>query len=116
MCTLTAAACGSSPEAKSSSVTECSAQAKPASDKVSAEIDANRACKVDDDCMSIAVSSSCFDHCSSAIAKSGRAAVEKALDDVSANECKAFADAGCKVIIPPCEPPSPPVCRDGKCS
>ena len=116
MCTLTAAACGSSPEAKSSSVTECSAQAKPASDKVRAVIDANLACKVDDDCMTLAVSSSCFDQCTSAIAKSGRAAVDKALADVSANECKAFADAGCKVVIPPCAPPSPPVCRDGKCS
>ena len=113
---LVAVACGSSPEAKSSGVTECSAHAKPASDKVRAVIDANLGCTVDDDCMTIAVSSACFDQCSSTVAKSGRAAVEKALADVSTNECKAFADAGCKVIIPPCAPPSAPVCRAGKCS
>jgi hypothetical protein len=112
---LAGAACGASPEAKSSSATECSAQAKPASDKVRAVIEANLACTADGDCMDIAVSSACFDQCSIAIAKSGQAAVEKALSDVSANECKAFTDAGCKVIIPPCAPPSPPACREGKC-
>lgn len=115
VCSLAGAACGSSPEAKTSTVTECSAQAKPASDKVRAVIDANLACKVDDDCMTLAISSSCFDQCSTTVAKSGQAAVEKALSDVSANECKAFTDAGCKVIIPPCAPPAPPACREGKC-
>ena len=109
-------ACGSSPEAKSSTVTECSAHAKPASDKVRAAVEANLACNTDDDCMSLGISTACFDQCTSAIAKSGRAAVEKALSEVSTNECKAFTDAGCKVIIPPCAPPSPPACREGKCS
>jgi hypothetical protein len=107
--------CGSSNEPKNPSVNDCSQLAKPASDKVLSVIEANRACSVDADCMTIALNSACFDQCSASIASSGRDAVDQALAGVGPNECKDFTAAGCKVIAPPCEPPMPPKCTAGKC-
>lgn len=103
-------------EARTPNVTECAQQATPARDKVNAAVEAHRTCSVDDDCMTIEVRSSCFDACTTSIAKSGQAAVEQAMSSAGQDECQAFAAAGCKVIVPPCAPPSPPVCREGKCS
>jgi hypothetical protein len=116
-------ACGSSNEAKNAgtndtktlSVAECSDLTKPARDRVEAAVEQNRACNVDADCVAVGASSACFDACSRSVAKSGEAAVEQAKSAASASDCKAFSDAGCKVIIPPCMPPTAPVCRGGKC-
>ena len=115
--TLSFVACAASGgDARTPTVTECAQQAKPASDKVNAAIEANQTCSADADCMTIAVHSTCFDACTTPIAKSGQAAVEQAISSVSQDECQAFAAVGCKVIIPPCAPPMAPVCREGKCS
>ncbi|MBN9164926.1 MAG: hypothetical protein BGO98_20965 [Myxococcales bacterium 68-20] len=114
---LTVIACSpSGSEARTPTVTECGEQATPARDKVNAAIEANRTCSVDADCMTIEVRSTCFDACTTSIAKSGQAAVEQAMSSASQDECQAFAAAGCKLIIPPCMGPVPPVCREGKCS
>lgn len=115
--TLTVIACSpSGGEARTPTVTECGQQATPARDKVNAAVEAHRTCSVDADCMTIEVRTTCFDACTTSIAKSGQAAVEQAMSSASQDECQAFAAAGCKMIIPPCAPPSPPVCREGKCT
>ena len=94
----------------------CTAKAIPASDKVMAVIAANSTCSTAADCTTVDFSTSCFDSCTRAVATSGRAAVEEAKASASANECQAFADAGCTAEHPPCEAPLAPTCVAGKCT
>lgn len=115
---LSVVACGGAQEPKktpSSSTAECSQQATPAHDKVNEAIAANQDCTTDADCVSIAVATSCFDACTTSVTTSSQAAVEQAMKTASDVECKAFVDAGCKVIAPPCAPPKPAACRSNRC-
>ena len=112
---VAACAASSGGEPKSPTVTECGEHAKPARDKVDEAIAANLACSSDDDCQILHIHTACFDACVRAVAKSGREAIEQAMSSASDAECKAFAASGCKLIAPPCAPPEPPACRDGKC-
>lgn len=115
---LAVVACGGAQEQKkapSSTTAECSQQATPAHDKVNEAIAANQDCTTDADCVSIAVATSCFDACTTSVTTSSQAAVEQAMKTASDVECKAFVDAGCKVIAPPCASPKPAACRSGRC-
>jgi hypothetical protein len=53
--------------------------------------------------------------CSRAVAASGVPEVEAALASADADGCEPFIAGGCKLIVPPCVPPTPPVCRAGSC-
>src|SRR5689334_12402219 len=94
----------------SSDQSDCDAFTEQAVGQVVAVIDANRACVADADCVTIGVSSTCFDICSQAVNTAGVAKVDMAVTEVEAGACKGFKDDGCKLIIPPCAPPESPVC------
>ncbi len=94
----------------------CSGHVEAARDKLTAVIDANRACTSDADCSDVGLGAACFDSCSRPIATSGKAALEAAVAAVNAADCKAYQDDGCPApISPPCAPPGPPACQEGKC-
>ena len=81
-------------------------------------LDANQACKVASDCISMQFSASCFQACDRLVATSGVAAVEAAIATVEGAQCKAHRDGGCVLIQPPCAPRPPPpyVCTAGVCA
>jgi hypothetical protein len=116
------AACGgttsSSPAADGggTSGSTCADLAASAAKDVGAVIDAHRSCTQASDCTSVELSASCFDSCTRAIRKDGAAAFKAAQDEADAMQCAQFKSQGCKVTIPPCEPPTPPTCQSGVCS
>lgn len=93
----------------------CEEPANAARNELAAVIRANTACKVDADCTLARLAASCFDSCVEAVAVSGRAAVDAARARADAVQCKPFHERGCKLIAPPCAPPSPPGCVAGVC-
>lgn len=78
-------------------------------------MDANRTCSADADCTFVGRATSCFDSCTGVVAKSGMPAVDQAKASAEATECKAFKAGGCKRVVPPCAPPLPPTCHEGRC-
>ncbi len=109
-----AAACGSSepPPAKGD---DCEVTRAAASHMLSAVAGDNQRCATDADCVVVPISASCFDGCTVSVNQTGKGALDRALTPVEAGPCKAFSNAGCTKVIPPCAPPSPPVCREGLC-
>ena len=93
----------------------CSDLATSARSTVEKAIAANDACKQDADCIDVALSASCFDSCGRAVNASGKAAVDAARAKADAEHCATFKQEGCKLIVPPCVPPSPPACVEGHC-
>lgn len=94
---------------------DCKSLADQAREGVRLTIENQLACKDDDDCTTTGLSASCFDSCSRPVKKSGAQMVQNARDKVEAAECKQFHELGCKLIIPPCVPPTAPTCVAGKC-
>jgi hypothetical protein len=78
-------------------------------------ITSNLACKTDSDCVVVTLAASCFDACARAVAATGTAAVQAAIDDVEADQCKAANADGCTVAIPPCVATTRPTCPSGFC-
>jgi hypothetical protein len=122
-----AVACGSSPTASPQAASPvasveapaageaCGAPARQAADRVSAVTSAQRACSADADCIVVPQGASCFDHCTTVIARSGRAALDAVVADVGAHECREFLALGCRIEVPPCAPPGQPSCKAGLC-
>lgn len=113
------AACASTPSAPQTSSAggdACSAHVEAARKKVQAAIDANMTCASDADCTDVGFGASCFDSCSRPMASAGMAAFDAARKDADASDCKAYEDDGCPPMIsPPCAPPGPHVCKQGRC-
>lgn len=76
---------------------------------------AKRACTKNSDCVGVAFSAKCFDSCTTAIASDQKAAFEQARAKVDGAQCADFDKLGCKLVIPPCVPPTEPACVDGAC-
>lgn len=93
----------------------CEDAPRAAQDEVQPVLEAHRACSADADCVVIPNGTSCFDSCTTVIAKEGATVVQAAYDHASATKCGPFTQAGCKVIPPPCAPPQPPRCQAGRC-
>jgi hypothetical protein len=94
----------------------CSDLAASAAKDVGAVIDAHRSCTQASDCTSVELSASCFDSCTRAMRKDAADALKAAQDKANQNQCVQFSSQGCKVNIPPCEPPTAPTCQSGVCS
>jgi hypothetical protein len=101
--------------APASSASSCKDMAQAARARLQPVLDRSRACTADSDCVVVPVSTRCFDMCTRAVAASQKSNVQSALAD-SDTACEGFVQAGCKRIVPPCLPPPPTVCREGKCS
>lgn len=114
-----AGACASAPDPTSSASAaggeSCSDRASSAGSPALAAVDNNRACASDQDCVTVGISSACFDMCTRSVASSGVAAVKAALSDADVQGCKAFVAQGCQKVVPPCMPPAAPVCSNGLC-
>jgi hypothetical protein len=94
----------------------CSAIAAKAAQRVQTIAAAQRACSTDADCVLVGQGASCFDHCTTSIARAGQPAVDAMVADVDAHECRDFAAQGCRVEVPPCAPPpAAATCRAGQC-
>ncbi|MDI1475977.1 hypothetical protein [Polyangium sp. y55x31] len=106
---------GSPPATGAESTNTCAERSNRAIQSVQAVVEANRACTTDTDCTLVGVAGACFDACSAAVSVTGVDAVKAAIAEAESRECPAFAAAECKHIVPPCVPPSPPVCHAGKC-
>jgi hypothetical protein len=93
----------------------CEVSANEARARVRTVIDANATCSTDAECVTVPNAASCFDACFTATNTVGKGAVDRATTVVEASECKIFNESGCKLITPPCVPPSQPRCEGGKC-
>ena len=114
----TAAACAATspvPPTSPRPPESCDLLASKAASRVQPVIQAHRACASDADCMTVAQGASCFNHCSTSVAREGQAALQAAVADVDAAECATFKAQSCHVVPPPCMPPPPAVCRAGSC-
>ena len=110
---LVALGCGAaSPASGSGDGDECSSLAKPAIDQALAAVEQHASCATDADCVSIGVNAACFDVCSRAVNQAEVNAVQAAL---ASADCREFVAADCSVIAPPCAPPMPPTCNQGRC-
>lgn len=114
---LLAAACSTgAPASHGAKADTCAAHTTAARDKLLAVIDANSTCTADADCTHVELAAACFDSCSRSIAASGKAAFDAERAAVDEANCKAYdADACPPHISPPCAPPGPPTCQEGKC-
>jgi hypothetical protein len=83
---------------------------------VGAVIDAHRSCTQASDCTNVELTASCFDSCTRAMRKDAVDTLKAAQDKANQTQCTQVSSQGCKVTIPPCEPPSPPTCQSGLCS
>jgi len=108
-----AAGCGSTAEHERA--VACDELQTSASEMVGKAFDDNRACQVASDCVELAFQASCFDSCSRAVAKTGMAAVQAAIDAVEAQQCAQANNNGCRVEVPPCVPPAQVTCTGGLC-
>jgi hypothetical protein len=94
----------------------CSDLADSARKEVDAVIESHRTCTQASDCKAIALSASCFDACGRAVRTDGESAVDAAKSKVDKAQCAQFTSQGCKLIIPPCVPPSALACTGGVCT
>jgi len=81
-------------------------------DQALAEVAKHTSCTSDADCVAMGIGSACFDVCTRAVNKNEVEAVNAAL---ARADCTEFKEAGCQVVVPPCVPPMPPACRQGRC-
>jgi hypothetical protein len=107
---------GGSSGAGAGSGSSCSELADSARQEVDAVLQAHRACVSASDCVGVALSASCFDSCGRAMRKDGEAALQASKAKVDEAQCAQFASKGCKLIIPPCAPPSALACVSGMCT
>jgi len=107
------AACG--PEAKVGTAEVCTSAPSQAIANLNAVAEANEACSTDADCTTIALGGSCFDACTRTVNQAGKGALDRATVPIEAGPCKEFSAAHCEKVVPPCAPPSPPVCKEGRC-
>ncbi|MCC6523323.1 MAG: hypothetical protein IT373_11720 [Polyangiaceae bacterium] len=111
-----AAACGKPASAPGEQLdSECAGRADQARKRVLAAVEANLACRSDDDCQVVAVGSGCFDACTRAVNAEGVAAVAAARAAVDEADCRSFRSDGCRLEHPPCAPPAAAACREGRC-
>jgi hypothetical protein len=73
-------------------------------------------CQTDDDCRTVWRITDCSDNCSTLTTRTIEEKIKAAIEEANATVCAGFRDAGCRLIIPPCAPPFPPVCAMGMCS
>jgi hypothetical protein len=115
-CGATSATSGTPSDAGGTSGSSCNDLGSAAQKDVSAVLEAHRTCTQASDCTGVELSASCFDSCSRAIRKDAAADLKAAQDKADQTQCAQFTSQGCKVTIPPCEPPSTPACVAGKCT
>jgi hypothetical protein len=117
VCFALAAGCagGDAPPDAATPTGDCNASAAAARERVAKVASENAACSTDADCVVVGVRASCFDACSASVNLTGKGAVDRASTLVEAAECKAFHQAGCQLVIPPCAPPQPAKCVSGTC-
>ena len=112
----TSSTSGGTADSGGASGSSCNDLASAAQQDVSAVVEANRACTQASDCKSVALSATCFDSCTRAIRTDATAALKAAQDKADQMQCGQFKTQGCKVTIPPCEPPTTPACVAGTCT
>jgi len=76
----------------------------------------NLSCQTDDDCRIVWRVTECSDNCSTLTTRAIEEKIKAAIEEANATVCAGFRAAGCKLIVPPCAPPLPPVCAMGVCS
>jgi hypothetical protein len=103
-------------DAGGTTASSCADLGSAAQTDVAAVVDAHRSCAQTSDCATVELSASCFDSCTRSIRKDGTAALKAAQDKADQTQCAQFTSQGCKVTIPPCEPPMPATCVSGMCS
>jgi hypothetical protein len=115
-CGATSSNSGSPSDAGGTNGSSCNDLGAAAQKDVSTVVEAHRACTQASDCTSVGLRASCFDSCSRAIRKDAAADLKAAQDKADQTQCAQFTSQGCKVTIPPCEPPTTPACIAGKCT
>jgi hypothetical protein len=94
----------------------CSAHREAALVLVRGAIEANRACKADSDCVSVALAARCFNACTRPMSAAGKAAYEAAVTEANAKHCAAYEKESCPpASSPPCPGAPAPVCKAGSC-
>jgi hypothetical protein len=114
-----AAACATAPVTSSTALAPgapCTSLAKQAAHRVQSVISSYGMCSRDEDCVTVPQGASCFDHCTTSMARAGEAALRAIVADVDAGECREFTSEGCTVEVPPCGPPWRAACRNGVCN
>jgi hypothetical protein len=83
--------------------------------QLNSAVERNLACASDQDCVNVEVQTACFDACTRAVSAKGAADVRAAMDSANGGVCRGYDSSGCQRIIPPCAPPRPPACVNGRC-
>jgi hypothetical protein len=73
-------------------------------------------CQSSDDCRIVWRITECSDNCSTLTTRTIEEKIKAAIEEANRTICPGFRAAGCRLIIPPCNPSLPPVCREGMCS
>ena len=73
-------------------------------------------CQSSDDCRIVWRITECSDNCSTLTTRTVEEAIKAAIEEANRTVCRGFRAAGCRLIVPPCAAPLPPVCRGGMCS
>lgn len=101
--------------ADASATPTCAEMSKKLYADLSAVVAAHQACSTGDTCVIAQTSTACAGACGQAVNKSGLAAVQKVVNDLDINLCKANGYAGkCGYSTPSCAKPNP-ACEQGKC-
>jgi len=115
-CGATSSTSGSPSDAGGTTGASCADLGSAAQKDVAAVVEAHRSCTQASDCMNVELSASCFDSCTRSIRKDAAAALKAAQDKADQTQCAQFTSQGCKVTVPPCEPPMPAACVGGMCT
>jgi len=73
-------------------------------------------CQSSDDCRIVWRITECSDNCSTLTTRTIEEKIKAAIEEANRTVCPGFRAAGCRLIVPPCAPPQPPVCLGGMCS
>lgn len=78
-------------------------------------VDEPETCVVTEQCTTVALAGSCFDGCSVVAHRDDAVRYRTAMAQVEDEICPAHAEEQCELVPPPCVPPNPPLCLNGRC-
>jgi hypothetical protein len=73
-------------------------------------------CQTNDDCRVVWRVTDCSHSCSTLTTRTIEEKIKAAIDEANATVCVGFRAAGCRLLLPPCDPPRRWVCLGTTCS
>ena len=83
----------------------CTVRAQQAAKVIDKVVDEHRHCTSKADCQQVSIDSLCHAACGALVGTGGQAAVNAALAQLNAGDCRSYESDGCTNFAPPCLPP-----------